>query len=136
MPLPPFEAADPVATPSAGMPATMLIFLIDGREYALPIDAVVEVAGYRPPTAVPGARPGILGILPLRGKMVTVIDGRSCLGLPGAGTGGEARLIVLRDGNEWVGLRVDGVRRVGAASAAGQRGAAPFDPSLILGDTR
>jgi len=135
VPLPPFDAADPLAAPSAGTPATMLIFLIDGREYALPLDAVVEVAGYRPPTAVPGARPGILGILPLRGKMVTIVDGRSCLGLPGAWTGGEARLIVLRDGHEWVALRVDGVRRVGAA-AAGRDGAVSFDLSLILGEER
>src|SRR5260221_185375 len=50
------------------MSATMLIFLIDGREYALPIDAVVEVAGYRPPTAVPGAGPGVLGVLTRRGR--------------------------------------------------------------------
>jgi purine-binding chemotaxis protein CheW len=90
----------------------MLVFAVGGQEFALPLGGIVEIARARTPTPVPGAEPGVLGIVPFRGAMVTVIDGRLRLGLSGAQMGRAGSMIVLRDSGELVGLVVDAVARV------------------------
>jgi purine-binding chemotaxis protein CheW len=103
-----------VATARTGL----LVFSIDGQEYAVPLDPIVEIVAYRRPTSVPGAEPGILGILPLRGHMVTVVDARRRLGLPERDESGATQMIVLRESGELLGLVVDLVRRVAPLAAA------------------
>lgn len=114
----------------------MLIFVLEGREYALPLEAIVEVAGYRVPTTVPGARPDILGILPWRGRMVTILDGRARLGLPAGRDEAHARLIVLRDEGEWMALLVDGVSRVQARAGEDHAGVRLLEPAVFLQEGR
>lgn len=63
-------------------------------------------------TPVPMAHPAILGLLNLRGEIVTVLDARHRLGLPaGETTGDRSHVIVTADG-ETVSLLVDGEREV------------------------
>ncbi len=101
---------DPAPTPPAGGP--WLAFVADGQEYALPIDALVEVIRYRTPTMVPGVSPAVEGILPHRGRMVTLVDLRRSLGLTPRSPGSGARVIVAASGGEWHGVVVDEVVRV------------------------
>lgn len=96
----------------------LLIFAIGGQEFAVPIEPIVEIVRHRPPTPVPGADPSVEGILPLRGRMVTVIDARRRLGLGGRERSGGAQVIVMDDAGEWVGLVVDAVARVATIPAA------------------
>jgi len=93
-----------------------LIVTIAGQEFALPIGPIVEIIRFRKPTPVPGAERGILGIMPLRGRMVTVIDGRRRLGLHEAEERSGSRVVVVRDGSELLGLVVDAVWRIVPAS--------------------
>ncbi len=125
MPAPP-EVAAPAAAPAAGTPERLLAFRLDAREYAVPIDAVVGIVPYRPATPIPGLDRAVLGILPMRGRMVTVVEARRRLGLP-EGHAGGLQVIVFDRGGDLVGLRVDAVSRVC------DDGPERLDPEMLLG---
>lgn len=110
----------------------MLVFAVGGQEFALPLGGIVEIARARTPTPVPGAEAGVLGIVPFRGAMVTVIDGRLRLGLSGAPIGRAGSMIVLRDSGELVGLVVDAVARVALIAPAERE---PLPAALRLART-
>jgi purine-binding chemotaxis protein CheW len=90
----------------------LLVFSVAGQELAIPIEAIVEITSYRRPTPVPGAAPGVRGLLALRGRMVTVIDLRERLGLESEAGREPGRVIVLREGGELVGLAAESAARV------------------------
>jgi purine-binding chemotaxis protein CheW len=107
--------AAPESAPRPAAPERLLVFTIGGDPFAIPLGRVVEIVRHRRPTPVPGADPSVEGILPLRGRMVTLLDTRRRLGLPPRGeTPGAARVIVVEDRGELVGLVVDAVARVGS----------------------
>jgi purine-binding chemotaxis protein CheW len=90
----------------------LLTFTIAGEQYAVSIDHLVEIITPRDATQVPNADPTIVGIISLRGTMVTVIDVRRKLGHPPAAGGNDARVIVVERGSEVLGFEVDRVLRV------------------------
>jgi purine-binding chemotaxis protein CheW len=112
----------PACAAPPGAVERVLVFKIGGQEFALPIESIVEIARFRPPTPVPGARRGILGIVPLRGKMVTVIDGRARVGLEVDPAWRPESIIVLRDAGEFMGLAVGAVVRVAHNAPADGQG--------------
>jgi purine-binding chemotaxis protein CheW len=90
----------------------LLSFIIAGEQYAVSIDHLVEIVTPRDATRVPNADPTIVGIISLRGTIVTIIDVRRKLQHP-RGTGGdEVRIIVAERGGETLGFEVDRVLRV------------------------
>jgi len=90
----------------------LLTFIIAGEQYAVSIDHLVEIITPRGATPVPNADPTIVGIISLRGTMVTVIDVRRKLRHPQAGIGNDTRIIVAERGSEVLGFEVDRVLRV------------------------
>ena len=100
-----------VATTSAEQ-IELLTFIIAGEQYAVSIDHLVEIITPRGATPVPNADPTIVGIISLRGTMVTVIDVRRKLRHPQAGIGNDTRIIVAERGSEVLGFEVDRVLRV------------------------
>jgi purine-binding chemotaxis protein CheW len=90
----------------------LLTFIIAGEQYAVSIENLVEIITPRAATAVPNADPTIVGIVSLRGTMVTVIDVRRKLRHPPADGGNDARVIVVQRGSEVLGFEVDRVLRV------------------------
>jgi purine-binding chemotaxis protein CheW len=90
----------------------LLSFLIAGEQYAVSIDHLVEIVTPREATHVPNADPTIVGIISLRGTIVTIIDVRRKLRHPPATGGGDARIIVAERGGETLGFEVDRVLRV------------------------
>ena len=112
------ERGDPGTGVPEGGPrngARILVFALEGREFGIPIEGVVEIIRYRPATPVPGTDESIEGILPFRGRMVTLFSARRRLALPERSSDAPARIIVLRDGEDLVGLVVDAVARVSPA---------------------
>jgi purine-binding chemotaxis protein CheW len=94
----------------------LIVFRVAGRDFAVPLRPILEVIRHRPPTPVPWADPAVEGILPLRGRMVTVVDARLRLGLGRRPEGGGARVIVVDGGQDGlVGLAVDEVTGVAPA---------------------
>jgi purine-binding chemotaxis protein CheW len=90
----------------------LLTFIIAGEQYAVSIEHLVEIITPRDATQVPNADPTIVGIISLRGTMVTVIDVRRKLRHPPAVGGNDARVIVVERAGEVLGFEVDRVLRV------------------------
>jgi purine-binding chemotaxis protein CheW len=89
----------------------VLTFVIAGEQYAVGIDPIVEIIKPRPITRIPNADSSIVGIISLRGTIVTIVDVRSRLRHPEA-SDGDPRIIVARRNGEIVGFEVDRVLRV------------------------
>lgn len=89
--------------------ARWVCFELAGQLYGLEILKVQEVLASADIESVPGAPLQILGISNLRGSIVTILDLRRRLGLPGSEIA-EVNCVVVVDGHgEPVGLRVDRV---------------------------
>ncbi len=92
--------------------AEVLTFTIAEEVYGIAIDNVVEIVTPRAITRVPNADPSIVGILSLRGTIVTLIDVRRRLHHRPGESGPDTRVIVIEQGGEHVGFLVDRVLRV------------------------
>lgn len=80
--------------------------------FGLPIGRVHDVFVPTAMTRVPLAPPDVVGLLNLRGRVVTALSMRACLGLPAAEEGGEAMAVGLEYQGESFGLLVDEVGEV------------------------
>lgn len=89
-------------------------FELAGQHYGLPILQVQEVLNDADIEPVPGADADVLGVINLRGAIVSVLDLRRRLHLPVRASDPQTRIVVLEHGGEPVGLRVDRVTQVRA----------------------
>jgi purine-binding chemotaxis protein CheW len=102
----------------------LLVFVLDGAPYALPIECVREIVRQRPITPVPRLAAEVLGVISLRGRVIQVIDLRRRLALPPGAVGRRSRIVVAHDGEGRVaGLLVDGVLEVATVSEEALRDA-------------
>src|SRR5713226_5814011 len=62
-------------------PDEYLAFLLNGEQYALPIDEIREIVKVPVLTEVPGSMQSMLGILNLKGEILAVYDVKPRLGL-------------------------------------------------------
>lgn len=90
----------------------LLSFRLGAEEYAVMVDEVREVLKRRELTEVPNTPEHILGVMSLRGTMLTVIDLGRRLGLAPAVQDERTRIIVVSSDEEDVGLLVDRVTGV------------------------
>jgi len=90
-----------------------LSFLLADSTYAVPIGEVREILKLPPVTVVPRAAPDVLGVVSVRGLLVTVIDLRLRLNVPASPACRSGRvLLVTGAGGEVMGLYVDEVLQV------------------------
>ncbi|HLT63888.1 MAG TPA: chemotaxis protein CheW [Pseudohongiella sp.] len=87
-------------------------FMLGDEMYALNAARVYEVLRYTEITHVPGAPAFILGIINLRGNVVTVIDARTVFGLPTIESTSQSRIIVVEIEDFVLGVLVDRVAEV------------------------
>lgn len=92
--------------------STWLGFELAGQHYAVPLADVREIMHPGSPAPVPGAPSEVLGIINLRGNIVTVLDGCTRLGLSAGGNGPDQRLVIFQDELETVGMRIDALHDV------------------------
>jgi purine-binding chemotaxis protein CheW len=91
----------------------LLTFVIAGEQYAVDIERIVEIVTPRPLTRIPNADRSVVGIVSLRGTIVTLVDVRRKLRHPPAGAPTpDTRIVVIDFRNEIVGFIVDRVLRV------------------------
>lgn len=88
----------------------VITFRLDNEEYGIDINLVKEVIKTREITVVPRAPKDILGIISIRGAIVSVMNLRGRLGLPVKDDG--ERILIVKDGAGLLGLLVDSVRHV------------------------
>ena len=94
----------------------LLLFGAAERLYACEIEAVREIIPTRPATRLPGAPEYVLGLINLRGTLVTVVDLARRLGRRAADAG-EGSIVLVEVGPKVVGLAVDDVRDVQAVAS-------------------
>jgi purine-binding chemotaxis protein CheW len=88
-------------------------FLLGAEEYALAIERVREILKPPPIAEVPRAPAHVLGVVTVRGEVVTVVDPRPRLALPPAAPGSRGARILLCDAADGpAGLLVDAVSQV------------------------
>ncbi len=87
-------------------------FKLAGETYGINVMQVQEVLRYSEIAPVPGAPPYVLGIINLRGNVVTVIDTRHRFGLNSGELTDNTRIVIIEADNHVVGILVDSVAEV------------------------
>lgn len=108
-------AREPVPAEEAAASFDVVEFLLAQERYAIAIEHVGEVHRLRDLTPLPNAPGFVLGIINLRGEMLSVIDIRRFFDLPQAGLSDLNKVIVLEAGEMSFGVladAVEGVRRM------------------------
>lgn len=111
-------ASKPPVRPDDAERLEVLAFSLAGETYGVETCHVREVCQLRDLTAVPCTPPFVAGVMSLRGQILAVVDLRKFFELPAKGLTELNRVIVLRGGDNELGLladSIDGVRSVTAS---------------------
>ena len=87
-------------------------FKLDGETYGINVMAVQEVLRYTEIAPVPGAPEYVMGIINLRGNVVTVIDTRHRFGLSSVEESENTRIVIIEADQHVIGIMVDAVAEV------------------------
>lgn len=87
-------------------------FQLEEETYGINVMQVREVLRHTEIAPVPGAPDYVLGIINLRGNVVTVIDTRSRFGLMQGDITDSTRIIVIESERQVIGILVDSVAEV------------------------
>lgn len=93
-------------------------FRLDNEKYGIKVMQVQEVLRLTEIAPVPGAPDYVLGIINLRGNVVTVIDSRRRFGLTEKEPDDATRIVIIESDNQVVGIMVDSVAEVVDLTAA------------------
>ncbi|GAA3715139.1 chemotaxis protein CheW [Oceanisphaera sediminis] len=87
-------------------------FRLDNETYGINVMQVQEVLRYSDIAPVPGAPNYVLGIVNLRGNVVTVLDTRLRFGLHPAELTDNSRIVIIEAEKQVIGILVDSVAEV------------------------
>lgn len=87
-------------------------FKLDTEKYGINVMQVQEVLRYSEIAPVPGAPLYVLGIINLRGNVVTVIDTRSRFGLETSDISEDTRVVIIESDKQVIGILVDSAAEV------------------------
>ncbi|MBK5275685.1 MAG: purine-binding chemotaxis protein CheW [Desulfuromonadales bacterium] len=91
----------------AGATLEVLEFLISYETYAIEISWIAEAYPLRELTPLPGTPPFVLGIINVRGRILSVIDIRTFFDLPHTGLTNLNKVIILQSGEMEFGILAD-----------------------------
>lgn len=98
---------------ASGDPVIQLVtFRLKDETYGINVMQVQEVLRVSEIAPVPGAPGYVLGIINLRGNVVTVIDTRTRFGLPTTERDDSSRIVIIESEQQVVGILVDSVAEV------------------------
>jgi purine-binding chemotaxis protein CheW len=75
----------------------LVLFQVGKETYALPIEKVRSIETVQPIRPVPLAPEHVLGVMNLRGVVITVMDLRTMLGAPAEAITAQNRLLIVDD---------------------------------------
>ncbi|MGC8723289.1 MAG: chemotaxis protein CheW [Acidobacteriota bacterium] len=106
---PSVAARSDTAAPAPSKKERLLIFSIETEKYAIPIHEISLII--EPPhiTPIPNCPDYLLGIVSLRGKVVSIIDVASRLSLQRLTAPTAPKIVILDMGTDQFGLYVDGI---------------------------
>ena len=87
-------------------------FHLEEETYGINVMQVQEVLRYSEIAPVPGAPAYVLGIINLRGNVVTVIDTRTRFGLNSAEVTDNSKIVIIEAEKQVIGILVDSVAEV------------------------
>lgn len=87
-------------------------FRLDDESFGINVMLIQEVLRVTDIAPVPGAPDYVIGIINLRGNVVTVIDTRMRFGLPSRDFDDATRIVIIETENQTVGIVVDSVAEV------------------------
>jgi purine-binding chemotaxis protein CheW len=87
-------------------------FRLDNETYGINVMQVQEVLRVTEIAPVPGAPDYVMGIINLRGNVVTVLDTRKRFGLPSTEMDDATRIVIIESEKYVVGILVDSVAEV------------------------
>jgi purine-binding chemotaxis protein CheW len=90
----------------------LVTFRLQDETYGINVMHVQEVLRVTEIAPVPGAPDYVLGIINLRGNVVTVIDTRLRFGLPDQESTDSSRIVIIECDKQVVGIMVDAVAEV------------------------
>lgn len=90
----------------------LVTFRLQDETYGINVMHVQEVLRITEIAPVPGAPEYVLGIINLRGNVVTVIDTRLRFGLPDDEVTDSSRIVIIESDKQVVGIMVDAVAEV------------------------
>ena len=99
--------APPPAGPSPSGRA-LLVFQVGGQEFCVDVGTVRELRGWSAATPLPRAPAYMRGVMNLRGTVLPIVDVAVRLGLVGSEPTSRHVIIVVRVGDQTIGLLVDG----------------------------
>ncbi|ACR11840.1 chemotaxis protein CheW [Teredinibacter turnerae] len=106
-------AANPNNRKSSEDPVLQWVtFKLAGETYGVNVMQVQEVLRYSEIAPVPGAPSYVIGIINLRGNVVTVIDTRERFALPPGEITDNTRIVIIEADSHVVGILVDSVAEV------------------------
>jgi purine-binding chemotaxis protein CheW len=109
----------------------LLVFRLDGREHAIPLEHVLEVFRMVAVTPLLEAPSWVRGVIDIRGRVVPVIDLRVKLGMPVRETDLSTPIVMVETGSAVAGLVIDEVLEVLSIPS---EAVVPLDPAA--GPTR
>ncbi|NOY71439.1 MAG: chemotaxis protein CheW [Gammaproteobacteria bacterium] len=87
-------------------------FQLNDEVYGVNVMQVQEVLRVTEIAPVPGAPGYVLGIINLRGNVVTVLDTRARFGLPQQNVDDASRILIIESSDQVVGILVDSISEV------------------------
>lgn len=93
-------------------PIQWVTLSLDNETYGINVMQVQEVLRVPEIAPVPGAPDYVIGIINLRGNVVTVVDTRKRFGLPSREIDESAQIVILESQGQIVGILVDKVAEV------------------------
>jgi len=87
-------------------------FSLGGESYGIRVLKVQEIQRYSEISPIPGAPSYVLGIINLRGSVISVLNTREKFGLPDYEITDDSRIVILEVGKQIIGILVDSVAEV------------------------
>jgi purine-binding chemotaxis protein CheW len=113
---------------------SLVLFGVGDLLCALPVSSVSEIVPAMPAARIPGAPDGVEGLVNVRGRLLTVVDGRRILGRMSTTPAAEPSILLLKVNGRPLGLLVDVVHDLAQvdSTALEERGALPgVDPRIV-----
>ena len=111
----------------------VVVVRLDAREYALPLDRVLEIALMVDITPVPEAAEWLKGVIDYRGSVVPVVDLRRRLGLKTRDVDASTPLVIVSSAPRVLALIVDEVEGLVEMSSRDITRAEDRDPHAAVG---
>lgn len=87
-------------------------FQLENETYGVDVMVVKEVLKFQDIAPVPGAPDYVMGIINIRGTVISVINTRRRFGLPDRDSDDNTRIVIIEIGRHIVGIVVDSVAEV------------------------